>query len=105
MGKVSIGGRDLSVLEQHEAGSFLVDVELARVGEELAAAKSGVEQFKKMAEIVLCYVKHNPDVSLDWLISVLPADIGPILRACVAATGRKPKDADTGEASRPQMQQ
>lgn len=104
MGTVNIGGRELRVLDKEDSGSFNVDLELARVGEEMASAQSNVERFKKLAEHVFCYVRHNDGATLDWLIGVLPANIGPVMRACAKAAGREvvSREPGTGEAKAPE---
>lgn len=103
MAKVTIAGLgELHVHHVDEPGSFRVDMELARVGAELAEANGKVEQFKKLAEVVLCYVGHNEGIKLDRLLDVLPANVGPILKSLREVSGRA-EVAATGEASRPEM--
>jgi hypothetical protein len=68
-----------------------------------AALKAATEEESpdRMAEIVHCYVGHNPDVTVEWLLETLPADPSEILRACIAASGQKVREPAAGEATGP----
>lgn len=96
MACVKIGGKELRVLEGNDPGSFERDMELARISDENGEAKTRVAQFKRFAQMVYAYVKGNKGVTLEWVISVLPANCGPVLKACAKAAGRE--ELPKGEA-------
>lgn len=86
MATVKIGDKELSVPHRQSEGGLLrmkntIEAELA-----VGAAK-GVEIPDAWAKLVHCYVGHNEGVTVEWLLSKLPADCTEILTACVIASG------------------